>query len=146
MVGYCAGLRRKYACSGHTPQHHRGEWRVKWALLSLVVVTAVAGDLLQSREMKLASESGESLDGIRGVLKTIWRRRALLLSIGCMAVSFFAFLALVQREPLSFVVPASAATFVLETLLARFVLHERVDARRAAGAICVLAGIVLIAH
>ena len=119
---------------------------MKWVLLSLVVVTAVAGDLLQSREMKRAGESGESLEGFRGVLRTIWRRRALLLSIGCMAVSFFAFLALVQREPLSFAVPASAATFVLETLLARFVLHERVDGRRAAGAICVLAGIVLIAR
>jgi drug/metabolite transporter (DMT)-like permease len=115
-------------------------------LLTLVVVTAVAGDLLQSREMKQAAESGESLEGIQGVLKTIWRRRALLLSIGCMAISFFAFLALVQREPLSFAVPASAATFVLETLLARFVLHERIDGRRAAGAICVLAGIVLIAR
>ena len=119
---------------------------MKWTLLTLVVVTAVIGDLLQSREMKLAGEAGESLEGIRGVLTTIWRRRALLASIGCMAVSFFAFLALVQREPLSFAVPASAATFVLETLLARFVLHERVDGRRAAGAIFVLAGIVLIAH
>jgi drug/metabolite transporter (DMT)-like permease len=119
---------------------------MRWALLTVVVVTAVAGDLLQSREMKRAGEAGESLEGIQGVLKTIWRRRALLASIGCMAVSFFAFLALVQREPLSFAVPASAATFVLETLLARFVLHERVDGRRAAGAIFVLAGIVLIAR
>lgn len=119
---------------------------MRWTLLTLVVLTAVAGDLLQSREMKIAGASGESLEGIRGVLKTIWRRRALLLSIGCMAISFFAFLALVQREPLSFAVPASAATFVLETLLARFVLHERVDGRRAAGAICVLIGIVLIAR
>jgi drug/metabolite transporter (DMT)-like permease len=119
---------------------------MKWILLALVVVTAVAGDLLQSREMKRAGQSGESLERMRGVLKIIWSRRALLLSIGCMAVSFFAFLALVQREPLSFAVPASAATFVLETLLARFVLHERIDGRRAAGAICVLAGIVLIAR
>lgn len=119
---------------------------MRWTLLTLVVVTAVAGDLLQSREMKRAGEAGESVQGVRGVLKIIWRRRALLLSIACMAVSFFAFLALVQREPLSFAVPASAATFILETLLARFVLHERVDGRRVAGAICVLAGIVLIAR
>jgi undecaprenyl phosphate-alpha-L-ara4N flippase subunit ArnE len=119
---------------------------MRWTLLFLVVVTAVAGDLLQSREMKQASDAGEPVDGLAGVLKTIWGRRGLLLSIACMAVSFFAFLALVQREPLSFAVPASAATFVLETLLARFVLHEHVDGRRAAGAICVLAGIVLIAR
>jgi drug/metabolite transporter (DMT)-like permease len=119
---------------------------MRWTLVTLVVVTAVAGDLLQSREMKQARDAGEPVDGISGVLKTIWRRRGLLLSIACMAVSFFAFLALVQREPLSFAVPASAGTFVLETLLARFVLHEHVDGRRAAGAICVLAGILLIAR
>src|SRR5579885_3146183 len=124
MVGYCAGLHRKHACCRHAPQHHRRERNMKWALLTLVVVTAVAGDLLQSREMKRAAEAGDSVEGIQGVLRTIWRRRALLVSIGCMAVSFFAFLALVQREPLSFAVPASAGTFVLETLLARFVLHE----------------------
>jgi len=50
----------------------------------------------------------------------------------------------VQREPLSFAVPASSAGFVLETLLARFVLHERIGPRRAAGAVIVLAGVVLV--
>ena len=45
---------------------------------------------------------------------------------------------------LSFAVPASAASFVLETLLAKFVLHERIGARRAMGALAVLAGVVLV--
>ncbi len=44
-----------------------------------------------------------------------------MLAILCMAASFFAFLALVQTQPLSFAVPASAATFVLETVLAKIV-------------------------
>jgi uncharacterized membrane protein len=42
------------------------------------------------------------------------------------------------------VVPASAASFVLETLLAKFVLHERISPRRAVGAMAVLAGVVLV--
>lgn len=112
---------------------------MRWVLLLLVIISAVAGDLLQSHEMKTA-----------GVEESVWqairRRRPLILSIGCMAVSFFAFLALVQREPLSFVVPASAGTFVLETVLAKFVLHERIGVLRAAGTACVLAGIFLIAR
>jgi len=53
-------------------------------------------------------------------------------------------MALVQREPLSFAVPASAASYVLETLLAGFVLHERIGTRRAAGALIVLAGVILV--
>jgi drug/metabolite transporter (DMT)-like permease len=63
-----------------------------------------------------------------------------------MAVSFFAFMALVQVAPLSFAVPASAATFVLETILAKFVLKESVGPRRAAGALLVLGGVVLLAR
>jgi drug/metabolite transporter (DMT)-like permease len=78
------------------------------------------------------------------LLHIIARRRLLLVAIACNAVSFFTFMALVQSEPLSFVVPASAASFVLETLLAKFVLHERIGARRAFGALAVLAGVALV--
>jgi drug/metabolite transporter (DMT)-like permease len=63
-----------------------------------------------------------------------------------MAFSFFAFMALVQIAPLSFAVPASAATFILETVLAKFVLQEQVGKRRAAGALLVLGGVVLLAR
>jgi uncharacterized membrane protein len=45
---------------------------------------------------------------------------------------------------LSFAVPASSASFVLETLLAKFVLHERISVRRGLGALIVLAGVVLV--
>jgi drug/metabolite transporter (DMT)-like permease len=117
---------------------------MKWTLLTIVVVTTVLADLLQSHEMKIAAaEKGEKL-GFLPLLRAIGTRRNLILAIACMAVSFFAFLALVQSQPLSFAVPASAATFVLETVLARLVLNEQVDARRAAGALLVLGGIVLL--
>jgi uncharacterized membrane protein len=55
-------------------------------------------------------------------------------------------MALVQAEPLSFAVPASAASFIIETLLAKLVLKEEVGMRRAAGALLVLGGIVLLAR
>jgi len=116
---------------------------MKWILLTIVVVTTVLADLLQSHEMKIAATSGERV-GLVTIMKAIAIRRNLILAIASMTVSFFAFLALVQTQPLSFAVPASAATFVIETVLARFVLQERVDARRAAGALLVLSGIVLL--
>jgi len=54
-------------------------------------------------------------------------------------------MALLQRAPLSFAVPASAATIVFETLLARFLLNEAVGFRRIAGAALVSVGVLLIA-
>jgi drug/metabolite transporter (DMT)-like permease len=108
------------------------------------VIATVVSDLLQSHEMKRAGEQSVSARGLARLLQTIARRRLLILGIAGNAVSFFAFMALVQREPLSFAVPASSAGFVLETLLARFVLHERIGPRRAAGAVIVLAGVVLV--
>jgi drug/metabolite transporter (DMT)-like permease len=119
---------------------------MRWLILTVVVVSAVLGDLLQSREMKRAGAGAARAPGMARVLGLIVTRWRLVLSILCMAVSFFAFLALVRTEPLSFAVPASAASFALETVLAKFVLGEHLAARRAAGAILVCGGIVLVAR
>jgi drug/metabolite transporter (DMT)-like permease len=113
---------------------------MKWLLVILMVVATVLSDLLQSYEMKRA---GEQSVGTR-LLKLIVQRRYLILAIFCMAVSFFSFMALVQTQPLSFAVPASAASFILETALAKLVLKEKVGIKRAAGALIVLAGVVLL--
>jgi len=119
---------------------------MKWALLSIIVVATVLGDLLQSYEMKRSGEQAVDARGLAQLLRLIVSRRYLFLSIVAMAISFFAFMALVQIAPLSFAVPASAATFVLETLLAKLVLKEQVGPRRAAGALLVLGGVVLLAR
>jgi drug/metabolite transporter (DMT)-like permease len=119
---------------------------MKWLLLAIIVVATVLGDLLQSYEMKLNGEQAVDARGLAKHLRLIVTRRYLLLSIVAMAISFFAFMALVQIAPLSFAVPASAATFVLETVLAKFVLKEKVGPRRAAGALLVLGGVILLAR
>ena len=117
---------------------------MKWMLVGIMVAATVASDLLQSYEMKRAGEHSVSARGLVRLLKTIVERRYLILGVLCMAFSFFAFMALVQAEPLSFAVPASAASFIIETLLAKLVLHEHVDLRRAAGALIVLCGVILV--
>jgi drug/metabolite transporter (DMT)-like permease len=117
---------------------------MRWVLVIVMVFATVFGDLLQSHEMKRAGEQSVTAPGFAKLVQVVARRRLLILSICCNAVSFFAFMALVQKEPLSFAVPASAASFVLETLLAKFVLHEDVGPRRAAGAAAVLAGVMLV--
>lgn len=109
-----------------------------------MVAATVLSDLLQSHEMKRAGEQSVGARGLARLLRAIVERGFLMLAIACMAVSFFTFMALVRTEPLSFAVPASAASFVLETLLAKFVLRERIGIRRAAGALIVLVGVVLV--
>jgi uncharacterized membrane protein len=117
---------------------------MKWILLTIVVVTTVLGDLLQSHEMKIGAAAKGEKFGLLSILKAIGTRPYLILAIASMTISFLAFLALVQTQPLSFAVPASAPTFVLETLLARLVLKERIDSRRAVGALLVVGGIALL--
>jgi drug/metabolite transporter (DMT)-like permease len=117
---------------------------MKWVLVAVMVTATVLSDLLQSFEMKRAGEQSVGARGMVRLLKMIAEKRLLILAIVCMAFSFFSFMALVQTEPLSFAVPASAASFILETVLARVVLKEHVGVKRAAGALIVLAGVVLV--
>ena len=66
-------------------------------------------------------------------------------SVALMAVSFFAFMTLLSVADLSFAVPATAASYVLETVLARYVLKERISGKRWAGALLVACGVALVA-
>jgi drug/metabolite transporter (DMT)-like permease len=117
-----------------------------WLLLAIIIASTVTADLLQSHEMK---RHGEIQDfrprGLALLLSTLARKTNLILAVICMAVSFFAFMALVQVADLSFAVPASAGSLVIETILARLVLKERVDLRRWIGAALVAGGVWLLA-
>jgi drug/metabolite transporter (DMT)-like permease len=111
-----------------------------------MVGSTVAGDVLQSLEMK---RHGEILDfhprGWGKLFSALARKKYLILGVLCMAISFFAFMTLLETADLSFAVPVSAASLVFETILARLVLKERVDARRWAGAMLVAGGVWLLA-
>jgi len=119
---------------------------MKWLLVAITVVATALSDLLQSYELKRAGEQSVGARGIARLARLIAERRYLILSIVFLAFSFFSFMALVQSQPLSFAVPASAASFILETMAAKLVLHEQVGPRRAAGTLLVLGGIVLLAR
>ncbi len=117
-----------------------------WLLVGGVVVSTVGADVLQSAEMK---RHGEIVDFRPGRLARVWvamfQRRYLLASIGFMAASFFCFLKLLEVADLSFAVPATAASVVIETLVARYFLDEPVSALRWVGAGLVAAGVWLLA-
>jgi drug/metabolite transporter (DMT)-like permease len=117
-----------------------------WLLLAVIVASTVTADLLQSHEMKRHGEIHDfGPSGLRRVLLALARKTNLILAVVCMAVSFFAFMALVQVADLSFAVPASAGSLVIETILACLVLGEHVDSRRWIGAALVAGGVWLLA-
>ncbi len=62
-----------------------------------------------------------------------------------MAVAFFALMALLSVASLSFAIPATAASYLVETVLARYILKEHIEWRRWAGASLVAFGVALLA-
>ncbi len=118
---------------------------MKWLLVAIVVLTTTASEVLRAMGMKHHGEIHDFRPTAVGrALALLARNRYIVASIVCAAVSFFAFLRLVSVADLSFSVPATAASFALETILARYLLREQVSAARWAGALMVTAGVGLL--
>jgi drug/metabolite transporter (DMT)-like permease len=115
-----------------------------WVYVAIIVVSTVASDVLQIWEMK---RQGEVMDfGIGSLLRTLLSKTPLVASVIFLAISFYAFLALLQVADLSFAVPATALSLVAETILARLLLKETVTPARWAGTALVALGVYLLAH
>jgi drug/metabolite transporter (DMT)-like permease len=119
---------------------------MRWLLVFIIVSATVLADILQSIEMKRHGEVEDFRPGrLARMLAGFARRLYLVLAVLLMAVSFFAFMKLLTFADLSFAVPVTAASFVLETIAAKVLLKETVDARRWAGVSLVACGVALLA-
>ena len=65
--------------------------------------------------------------------------------IPLMALSFYSLLILLSWEPISFVIPASALSYVVGTFGAKYILGETVSVARWAGVVLVCLGVALVA-
>lgn len=118
---------------------------MNWLLVAIIVGATTIKDILQAIAMKQHGEIHDFRPGALGqILRVLARNRIIILSVLCSAVSFFAFLRLVSTADLSFAVPATAASYVFETILAKYVLQERVSAERWTGACLVACGVALL--
>ncbi len=116
-----------------------------WLMVLIIVASTTIADILQSLEMKrFGMVEDFHPTGIQATLASMARRPYLLWAIFCMAVSFFSFMFLLSIADLSFAVPATAGSYVVETILARLVLHERIDMLRWAGALLVAGGVAML--
>jgi drug/metabolite transporter (DMT)-like permease len=119
---------------------------MKWVLVAAIVSATVAGDFLQTLGMRHHGEIHDFRPGALGrVAKALTRNWFVIAAVVMMAVSFFAFMKLLSLADLSFAVPATAASFVIETIVAKYFLRERVDWKRWAGAGLVACGVAMLA-
>ncbi|HLH16678.1 MAG TPA: EamA family transporter [Bryobacteraceae bacterium] len=118
---------------------------MKWLLIGIIVAATTVGEVAQALGMRQHGEIRDFRPGAIGrAITLLARNRFVIASVAAMAVSFFAYLGLLTVSDLSFAVPATAITYVLETALARYVLRERVTWLRWAGAVLVICGVALV--
>jgi drug/metabolite transporter (DMT)-like permease len=120
---------------------------MKWALVGVIVVCNACSDLLNSSAMR---RHGEVHDfhpkAIGGLVAGLARNPRIMLGVVALAVAFFALMALLSIAKLSFAIPATAASYVIETLLAKYLLHERINRKRWTGVLLVTFGVILLAR
>ena len=114
-------------------------------LVTLVVIPGTVGDLLNSFGMKHHGEVTDwSPKGLLRLAGQLVRNPYIMGGIPAMAISFFALMSLISASNLSFAIPITASSYILETALAKYVLHERVDWHRWVGAFLVAVGVGLL--
>lgn len=119
---------------------------MRWLLVAVIAAATTLADVLQAAAMKRHGDIRDFRPGAIGrLLALLARNKLIIASMVGMAASFFAFMALVSVADLSFAVPATAASYVLETVLAKYLLQEPVTLGRWAGAGLVACGVALLA-
>lgn len=114
-------------------------------LIAVVVVAGQLGDLSLSLAMKGIGEVERftPLNVLR-FLSRAFRVKWLWIGIGLMAVAFFSLLVLLSWANVSLVVPATAASYAVGALGAKFLLGEYVNRERWIGVIIVCIGVALV--
>lgn len=118
---------------------------MKWVYIAIIVGATTVGEVLQASGMRRHGEIRDFRPGALGRAASVLARNASVIgSVAAMAISFFAYLGLLTTSELSFAVPVTAVTYVLETILAKCLLKEHVNWLRWAGASLVICGVALV--
>lgn len=113
--------------------------------LGVIIFAGTGGELAVTRTMKGVGEvhSFAPANLLRVILRA-FRSGWMWLGLGLMALSFFVLLMLLSWEKVSFVVPVTALSYVLGAFGGKFILGERIEARRWIGVVLVCVGVLLV--
>ena len=114
----------------------------KYLVLLSVVLFSAAGDVMLSRGMKQVGEIHlTNLGNMFSALGNFW----VLLGICFLIIFFASYLTALSWADLTFVLPATAFSYVVMALLAHILLHERVSVQRWCGIMLIVAGVGFVA-
>jgi transporter family protein len=118
---------------------------IQWRLAALTSICNTIGDVLNTAGMKREPEVEKlNLQTLVVMLSRIVRNPLVVGGVASLTAGFLAMMSLLSIANVSFAVPATAISFVLETLLAKYILKENVGLRRWAAATLVACGVVLL--
>jgi drug/metabolite transporter (DMT)-like permease len=118
---------------------------MQWELVALTSICNTLGDVLNTAGMKREPEVEKLAPRSLMIMLSRSVRNPLVLGgVAALTVGFFSMMSLLSVANVSFSVPATAISFVLETLLAKYILKEDVGFRRWAAATLVACGVILL--
>lgn len=115
-------------------------------LLGLQILCGTGGEIALTHGMKSAREPARLRP--RELAAFLWRAIQsgwLWAGVPLLTLSFYSLLVLLSWQPISFVIPASALSYVVGTVGAKYILREDVSPARWAGVVLVCAGVALVA-
>ena len=113
--------------------------------LIVIVVAGTGGELCISRAMKIVGEVHDfgpaALIGFVGrAVRVGWT----WVGVGMMTMAFFALLAMLSIENVSFVVPVTALSYAVGSVGALIFLKEKISLQRWVGVLAVCVGVTLV--
>ena len=114
--------------------------------LAVLILGSTGGEIAITYGMKATGEPARLRPrALLQFLGRAFRNGWFWAGVPLMALSFYALLVLLSWEPISLVIPASALSYVVGTLGAKYILQEQISPARWAGVLLVCAGVALVA-
>lgn len=115
-------------------------------LMAIAVIAVTLGDIWMSQTMK--SVGAVKINSVKDLLAVAARVLSIpkfWLAVSGMATFFFIWTSILTYADLTFVLPLTALTYVLNALLAPWLLQETVTPTRWAGVFLISLGVALVA-
>jgi uncharacterized membrane protein len=113
-------------------------------MVLLMVVCANVGDLMLKRGMLQIGAVQISASGIWHALRATIHNGTIWLGILFLIAFTFCYMTAVSWADYSYVMPAGAFGYAVQTLLAVVILHEAVNAQRWIGVVLIVTGVLLV--
>jgi drug/metabolite transporter (DMT)-like permease len=118
---------------------------LEFFFLFVIIAAGTGGELCVSRAMKVVGEVHDFRPTavFQFILRAI-RVGWMWIGIAMMTLAFFALLAMLSIENVSFVVPVTALSYAAGAFGAMLFLHERISRQRWIGVLIVCIGVTLV--